>query len=121
MFASDIKNKFKEEFNMNNNVLAVAKENEFLQDMLEYLTDPFMNIFVKEGNKWCYQRPDPSGRDFYKSIPVYAMSESEWERVCDNIRDCVDDYEWDNIDEFDLDEFIYDDFPEIFEEWAENN
>lgn len=121
MFVLDVRNKFKEEFNMNDDVLTIAKENEFLQDMIEYLTDPFMNIFVKGNNKWYYQRPDSSGRDFYKSIPIYAMDEDEWERVCDEVNDCIDDYEWDDIDKSDLVDFIYEDFPEIFEEWAENN
>lgn len=105
------------------NIAAIARENEFLQDMIEYLTDPFMNIFVYDTNKneWCYQRMDSSGRDFYKSIPVYAMTENEWDMVADNLLDCIDDYEWGDIDKDEITDFIYEEFPEIFEEWADNN
>lgn len=107
---------------MSDDVMNIAKENGFLKDTIETLTDSYVGKFeynVDEGG-WCYMRGDSSGRDFYDLIPVRYMTEDEWEHISDEVAEWSEDYDWKGLEEDIVIEFIYDEFPDIFEQQLSN-
>ena len=117
-FASDIKNKFHESLEDYKDAFQIAEENGFIQETIKDITDPIFNYFYRDDkNKWYYQRPDSSGRDFFTGIPIYAMSEGDWDRVLDFVDDVIGDYSWGDLDEDYVNEFVYDEFPDILTEY----
>lgn len=92
-------------------------DNQELYDwILDNLTYRLDKVDGNQGEQWCYQESDYSGRDFYKNIPIQYLSEEKIESIEDEV---FSDFEYE-YDDADWEEF-HDVFNEVFDALVDEN
>ena len=98
-------------------ILEIAKENGFFNDVLKHLKE---YILEEVNGQWCYLRSDGSGRDFYEPIPIQYVTEDEQEHIIENLIEGnfdLDDYDWEEYEIDDVEDFVQEElFDELLDE-----
>lgn len=90
------------------------------QELYDYILDNLgyrlEKVDGKQGEQWCYQESDYSGRDFYKDIPIQYLSEERIESLEEEV---FSDFEYD-YEDADWEEF-HAAFEEVFYNLVDEN
>ena len=92
-----------------NEVIEKAKENGYFDDMLDYLKS--LLEYNDKKKRWEYPRMDKSGRDFYRYIYIWDITDDEKELLSTDIiydNGNIEDYDWDTDVEEVQDTLFYD-------------
>lgn len=92
-----------------NEVIEKAKENGYFDDMLDYLKS--LLEYNDKKKRWEYPRMDSSGRDFYRYIYIWDITDDEKELLSTDIiydNGNIEDYDWDTDVEEVQDTLFYD-------------